>query len=257
MIKREGMMAKTIVITGATSGFGRACAGIFAENGWQLVICGRRKDRLEELRQTLGETAMHIACFDVSSRTEVEAMVAGMPEEFRAVDILFNNAGLALGLNPAQTAELDDWESMVDTNIKGLFTMTRLLLPGMVERGRGHIINMGSVAGSWPYPGGNAYGATKAFVRQFSNNLRCDLHGTGVRVTTIEPGLAETEFSVVRFGGDKAKADAVYAGTEPLTATDIAEIVFWTASRPAHVNINSLEVMPVCQSWNPFAIHRS
>ncbi|MDP3478684.1 MAG: SDR family oxidoreductase [Desulfoprunum sp.] len=249
-------MTKTIVITGATSGFGRACAGIFAENGWQLVLCGRRKDRLEELRQTLGEVGVHVACFDVSKRAEVEEMVAEIPKRFQAVDILFNNAGLALGLNPAQSADLLDWETMVDTNIKGLFYMTRLLLPGMVERGRGHIINMGSVAGSWPYPGGNAYGATKAFVSQFSNNLRCDLHGTGVRVTNIEPGLAETEFSVVRFGGDKAKADAVYAGTDPLTAIDIAEIVFWTASRPAHVNINSLEVMPVCQSWNPFAIHR-
>lgn len=249
-------MTKTIVITGATSGFGRACAGIFAKNGWQLVLCGRRKDRLEELRQTLGEVGVHVACFDVSKRAEVEEMVAEIPKRFQAVDILFNNAGLALGLNPAQSADLLDWETMVDTNIKGLFYMTRLLLPGMVERGRGHIINMGSVAGSWPYPGGNAYGGTKAFVNQFSNNLRCDLHGTGVRVTNIEPGLAETEFSVVRFGGDKAKADAVYAGTDPLTATDIAEIVFWTASRPAHVNINSLEVMPVCQSWNPFAIHR-
>ncbi len=249
-------MTKTIIITGATSGFGRACAGIFAQNGWQLVICGRREDRLEDLRRQLDGTPVHTACFDVSRRTEIEAMVAGLPEQFGEVDILFNNAGLALGLNPAQTAELDDWETMVDTNIKGLFTMTRLLLPGMVARGRGHVINMGSVAGSWPYPGGNAYGATKAFVRQFSNNLRCDLHGTGVRVTTIEPGLAETEFSVVRFGGDKAKADAVYEGTDPLTAADIAEIVYWTACRPAHVNINSLEVMPICQSWSSFAIHR-
>ncbi len=249
-------MSKTIVITGATSGFGRACAEVFAQNDWQLVICGRRRDRLENLRQELAEIPIHVACFDVSRRAEIEAMVAGLPEQFQAVDILLNNAGLALGLNPAQTADLDDWETMVDTNIKGLFTMTRLLLPGMVTRGRGHIINMGSVAGSWPYPGGNAYGATKAFVHQFSNNLRCDLHGTGVRVTTIEPGLAETEFSVVRFGGDKAKADAVYGGADPLTAADIAEIVFWTANRPAHVNINSLEVMPVCQSWSPFAIHR-
>lgn len=249
-------MTKTIVITGATSGFGRACAGLFADNGWQLIICGRRRDRLEELRQALGPDRVHLACFDISIRAEVEEMVAAIPEKFQEVDILFNNAGLALGLNPAQSAELSDWETMVDTNIKGLFTITRLLLPGMVARGRGHIINMGSVAGSWPYPGGNAYGGTKAFVGQFSNNLRCDLHGTGVRVTNIEPGLAETEFSVVRFGGDKAKADAVYAGTDPLTAEDIAEIVFWTASRPAHVNINSLEVMPVCQSWSPFAIHR-
>lgn len=250
-------MTKTIVITGATSGFGRACAEIFAAAGWQLVLCGRRKERLLELEEKLGKAAVHCACFDVRRLSEVEMMVADLPEKFQEVDVLLNNAGLALGLNPAQTADLEDWEKMVDTNIKGLFYMTRLLLPGMVERKQGHVINIGSVAATWPYPGGNAYGATKAFVGQFSNNLRCDLHGTGVRVTNIEPGLAETEFSVVRFGGDKAKADSVYAGTEPLTAVDIAEIVYWSACRPAHVNINRIEVMPVCQSWNPFAIHRS
>ena len=249
-------MAKTIVITGATSGFGRACAEMFGNAGWQLVICGRRQERLQELADTLGDVPVHCVCFDVRQLTEVEAMAAGLPEQFRAVDVLLNNAGLALGLNPAQSADLGDWETMVDTNIKGLLYMTRLLLPGMVERQRGHVINLGSIAGTWPYPGGNAYGATKAFVGQFSNNLRCDLHGTGVRVTNIEPGLAETEFSVVRFGGDQAKADAVYTGTEPLTAVDIAEIVYWVASRPAHVNINRIEVMPVCQSWNPFNIHR-
>ncbi len=249
-------MAKTIVITGATSGFGRACAEMFGRAGWQLVICGRRQERMQELADTLGDVPVHCACFDVRQLAEVEAMVAGLPEQFRAVDVLLNNAGLALGLNPAQSADLEDWETMVDTNIKGLLYMTRLLLPGMVERRRGHVINLGSIAGTWPYPGGNAYGATKAFVGQFSNNLRCDLHGTGVRVTNIEPGLAETEFSVVRFGGDKAKADAVYTGTEPLTAVDIAEIVYWSATRPAHVNINRIEVMPVCQSWNPFNIHR-
>lgn len=250
-------MTKTIVITGATSGFGRACAEIFAADGWQLVLCGRRRERLLELEEKLGKAAVHCACFDVRRLAEVEAMAAGLPENFSSVDVLLNSAGLALGLNPAQTADLDDWERMVDTNIKGLFYMTRLLLPKMVERKQGHIINIGSVAGTWPYPGGNTYGATKAFVAQFSNNLRCDLHGSGVRVTNIEPGLAETEFSVVRFRGDQAKADAVYAGTKPLTAQDIAEIVFWTAGRPAHVNINRIEVMPVCQSWSPLAIHRS
>lgn len=250
-------MNKTIVITGATSGFGRACAEMFAAAGWRLVLCGRRKERLAELEERLGRQTVHSACFDICKFSEVEAMVAGLPGDFREVDVLLNNAGLALGLNPAQTADLTDWEKMVDTNIKGLLYMTRLLLPRMVKRKKGHVINIGSVAASWPYPGGNAYGATKAFVGQFSNNLRCDLHGSGVRVTNIEPGLAETEFSVVRFGGDKAKADAVYAGTEPLTAADIAEIVYWCACRPAHVNINSIEVMPVCQSWNSFAIHRN
>jgi 3-hydroxy acid dehydrogenase/malonic semialdehyde reductase len=249
-------MAKTIVITGATSGFGRACAELFAAGGWQLVICGRREERLRGLARQLGGVPVHCACFDVRQLAAVENMVAGLPENFRAVDVLVNNAGLALGLNPVQSAELGDWEVMIDTNIKGLLYMTRLLLPGMVERKRGHIINIGSIAGTWPYPGGNAYGATKAFVGQFSNNLRCDLHGTGVRVTNIEPGLAATEFSMVRFGGDKGKADAVYAGTEPLTAVDIAEIVHWVACRPAHVNINRVEVMPVCQSWSPFAIDR-
>jgi len=249
-------MAKTIVITGATSGFGRACAELFAAGGWQLVICGRREERLRELAQQLSAVPVHCACFDVRQLAEVKNMVAGLPENFRAVDVLVNNAGLALGLDPVQSAELGDWEVMIDTNIKGLLYMTRLLLPGMVERKRGHIINIGSIAGTWPYPGGNAYGATKAFVGQFSNNLRCDLHGTGVRVTNIEPGLAETEFSMVRFGGDKGKADAVYAGIQSLTAVDIAEIIHWVACRPAHVNINRVEVMPVCQSWSPFAIDR-
>jgi len=183
--------------------------------------------------------------------------VTGLPVEYRDIDILLNNAGLALGLEPAYAADLDEWETMVDTNIKGLLYMTRLILPGMVARKKGHIINIGSIAGSWPYPGGNAYGATKAFVQQFSRNLRADLRGTGIRVTNIEPGLAESEFSVVRFGGDHDKAAKVYEGTQPLTPADIAETVFWTASRPAHVNINSVEVMPVCQTWDNFAISRN
>ncbi len=249
-------MSKTILITGATSGFGKASAELFSHNGWKLILTGRRGDRLSELQEKLGPAAVHVAVFDVRDRHQVQAMVQGLPEEFRDVDILLNNAGLALGLGPAQEADLDEWETMVDTNIKGLLYMTRLLLPGMVARGRGHIINIGSIAASWPYPGGNTYGATKAFVQQFSRNLRTDLHGTGVRVTTIEPGLAESEFSVVRFGGDKEKAAKVYEGTEPLTPADIAEIIYWTASRPAHVNINCLEVMPVCQSWGNFAISR-
>lgn len=249
-------MSKTILITGATSGFGRASAELFRQNGWKLILTGRRSDRLSELREKLGPAAVHVAVFDVRDRHQVQAMVQGLPEEFRDVDILLNNAGLALGLGPAHEADLDEWETMVDTNIKGLLYMTRLLLPGMVARGRGHIINIGSIAASWPYPGGNAYGATKAFVQQFSRNLRADLHGTGIRVTNIEPGLAESEFSVVRFGGDKEKAAKVYEGTEPLRPADIAEIIYWTASRPAHVNINCLEVMPVCQSWGNFAVSR-
>ncbi len=246
----------TILITGASSGFGKACAQLFAANGWRLILCGRRKDRLEALAEELSGVSVHIAVFDIRDGRMVRKMYSELPEEFRRIDILLNSAGLALGMQPAQTADLIDWETMVDTNIKGLMYMTRMILPGMVERGQGQVINLGSVAGNWPYPGGNAYGGTKAFVRQFSMNLRADLHGTGVRVTNIEPGLAETEFSVVRFHGDKDRADSVYAGMTPLSAADIAETIYWVASRPSHVNINAIEIMPVAQSWGPFPIHR-
>jgi len=249
-------MRKTALITGATSGFGKACAELFADKGWNLVLCGRRLERLQSLQAQLGEVEVHVASCDVREKAQVRAMLEALPPSLRDIDLLVNNAGLALGMKPAQEADLDDWEIMVDTNIKGLLYMTRALLPSMVARGRGHIINMGSVAGSWPYPGGNTYGGTKAFVEQFTNNLRADLHGTGIRVSNVAPGLAESEFSVVRFHGDQKKADGVYEGTDPLTPADIAEIVYWIAERPPHVNINRLEVMPVCQSWSPFAIHR-
>jgi 3-hydroxy acid dehydrogenase / malonic semialdehyde reductase len=250
-------MSRTILITGATSGFGRASAELFSQNGWKLILTGRRAERLAELKDKLGPAKVHVAVFDIRDRRQAQEMVDGLPEGFREIDILLNNAGLALGLGPAHETSLDEWETMVDTNIKGLLYMTRLLLPGMIARNRGHVINIGSIAASWPYPGGNAYGASKAFVQQFSRNLRADLLGTRIRVTNIEPGLAESEFSVVRFGGDKEKADKVYAGTEPLTPVDIAEIVYWTASRPSHVNINCVEVMPVCQSWGGLAVSRS
>lgn len=249
-------MAKTILITGATSGFGQACAELFHSNGWQLIVTGRRSDRLQQMQDNLGKEHVHIAAFDVREREQVEAMIQAIPERFSEIDILLNNAGLALGQEPAHEADIDEWETMVDTNIKGLLFMTRKILPLMVARGAGHVINLGSIAGSWPYPGGNTYGATKAFVQQFSRNLRTDLQGTGIRVTNIEPGLAESEFSVVRFGGDAAKAAKVYEGTQPLTPEDIAEIIYWTANRPSHVNINSVEVMPVCQSWGNLSITR-
>ncbi len=249
-------MTKTILITGATSGFGKASAELFKSNGWQLILTGRRKERLLELQEQLGKSDVHVAAFDVRERHLVEAMVKNIPQKFQDIDILLNNAGLALGLGPVHETDLDEWDTMVDTNIKGLLYMTRLILPKMVARGAGHVINIGSIAGSWPYPGGNTYGGTKAFVQQFSRNLRTDLKGTGIRVTNIEPGLAESEFSIVRFGGDVAKASKVYEGTKPLTPVDIAEIIYWTASRPAHVNINSVEVMPVCQSWGNFEISR-
>lgn len=179
-----------------------------------------------------------------------------LPEKFKTIDVLLNNAGLALGLELAHEANMDDWEAMVDTNIKGLLYMTRKILPAMVERNRGHIVNVGSVAGDYPYPGGNAYGATKAFVSQFTNNLIADLQGTQVRVTNIEPGLAETEFSKVRFKWDEQKADTIYQNAKPLTASDIAETIYWATDRPAHVNINRIEIMPVCQSFGPLVIVR-
>ncbi len=250
-------MDRTVLITGASSGFGKSSARLFAREGWRLVLAARRSGLLETLRAELGDrAAVHLLTLDVTDRRAVAAALGGLPERFADVDVLVNNAGLALGLDMAPQADLDDWETMVDTNIKGLLYCTRALLPGMVDRGRGHIINMGSIAGDWPYPGGNVYGATKAFVKQFSRNLRADLHASGVRVTSIEPGLAETEFSSVRFKGDAEKAAGVYRNTQPLTAEDIAEIIYWVAARPAHVNINRVEVMPTAQSWGPLPVHK-
>lgn len=249
-------MQKTILITGATSGFGKACAERFAREGWRLIVAGRRKDRLQQLADHLSDVPLHTAELDVRDLKSVEAMIAALPADFRNIDVLLNNAGLALGLRGAQEADLHDWETMIDTNIKGLCYLTRCLLPAMVARDQGHIVNMGSIAGNYPYPGGNVYGATKAFVKQFSRNLLTDLNRTRIRVTNIEPGLAESEFSLVRFHGDREKADAVYRGTQPLTPADIADIVYWVTSVPPHVNICTVEVMPVCQSCGPLSIHR-
>jgi NADP-dependent 3-hydroxy acid dehydrogenase YdfG len=249
-------MSKTVFITGASAGFGAACARHFADHGWRLVLTARRVERLAALQEELGASAVHIIALDVRDREAVAAAVAGLPPEFAAVDLLINNAGLALGLKPAHQCSLDDWETMIDTNIKGLTYCTRALLPGMVERNRGHIVNIGSVAGSWPYPGGNVYGGTKAFVAQFSRNLRADLLGTRVRVTNIEPGMAESEFSIVRFTGDSELAADVYRGTEPLMPADIAELVYFVNALPERININSLEVMATCQAWGPLAVHR-
>ena len=248
---------KTILITGATSGFGLACARRFAAEDWQLIITGRRAKRLQTLTDEFPKTAIHKAVLDIRDKNEVESFIANLPDQFANIDILLNNAGLALGVDPAQEASLDDWDTMVDTNIKGLYHLTRIVLPGMVKRNCGHIINMGSVAGTYPYPGGNVYGASKAFVKQFSRNLITDLVQTKIRVTNIEPGLSETEFSIVRMHGDTAAAKNIYLGTDPITGDDIAEIVYWVSSVPAHININSVEVMPVCQGCGPFAIHRN
>ena len=245
-------MSRTILITGATAGFGSACAHLFAERGWQLILVGRRAERLQALQQELGKVTLATLALDVRDREEVFRQLGDLPR----VDVLLNNAGLALGLEPAWDVDINDWDTMIDTNIKGLTYCTRALLPGMVERNSGHVINIGSTAGSWPYPGGNVYGGTKAFVEQFSRNLRADLHGTAVRVTYIAPGMAESEFSDVRFKGDRKKAAQVYRGTKPLTPADIAQTIFWAVERPAHVNINAIELMPVCQAWNALAVHR-
>lgn len=251
-------MNRTVFITGASSGFGAACARFFAEQGDRLVLAARRAGPLGELAEELAAHAeVHAVALDVRSRSEVQRAIDGLPAEFREVDILVNNAGLALGLEPAHQARLDEWDTMIDTNIKGLVYCTRLVLPGMVARNCGHIVNIGSTAGAWPYPGGNVYGGTKAFVEQFSRNLRADLLGTRVRVSCLAPGMAETEFSMVRFRGDAEKAAQVYAGTERLTAEDIAGIVGWVTGLPPHVNVNTLEVMSIDQSWGPFAVHRS
>ena len=249
-------MAKTIFITGATSGFGLACARRFADEGWRLIVTGRRRDRLDQLTAELSGRPVLAVQLDVRDRDAVRGVIAALPEGFADIDVLVNNAGLALGLEGADRADLDDWETMIDTNIKGLCYLTRCLLPAMVARDRGHIVNLGSIAGTYPYPGGNVYGATKAFVKQFSRNLIADLIHTRIRVTNIEPGLAESEFSLVRFHGDRDRADAVYRGTQPLTSADIAEIVHWVTSVPPHVNICSVEVMPVCQGCGPLAVHR-
>ena len=249
---------KTIFITGASSGFGEATARKFSSGGHRLILLARRREKLIDLAHQLGgENKCHFICADVRDKEEVENALSGLPEEFRSIDVLVNNAGLALGLGPAEDASLKDWEIMVDTNIKGVIYLTKAVLPGMIQRGHGQIINIGSVAGSWPYPGGNVYGSTKAFVQQFSRNLRSDLSGKNIRVSLVEPGMSETEFSLIRFEGDQDKAKAVYHSMNPLSAEDIAETVFWICSMPAHVNVNQIELMPIAQAWAPFSVHRN
>ena len=251
-------MSKIVFIAGATSGFGRAAARRFAADGWSLVLTGRRLERLQALHDKLAaQVPVHVAALDVRDAEAVRQVVAALPEGFRQVRALINNAGLALAPQPAQSVDLADWHTMIDTNVKGLVNVTHALLPTLIATGRGaSIVNLGSVAGQWPYPGSHVYGGTKAFVQQFSYNLRCDLLGTGVRVTDIAPGMAETEFTLVRTKGDQAASDRLYRGTEPLTAEDIAEQIFYVASLPEHININRLEVMPTRQAWLPFAVDR-
>ncbi|RKH57085.1 SDR family NAD(P)-dependent oxidoreductase [Corallococcus llansteffanensis] len=245
-----------VLVTGATAGVGLAVVRRFVKEGARVIATGRRGERLDALRAELGDQVLPVV-LDVMDREAVQKAFESLPADFAQVDVLVNNAGLALGLDPAQAARLEDWDVMVDTNVKGLLYCTRAALPGMVARDRGHVINLGSVAAEFPYPGGNVYGATKAFVHQFSLNLRADLHGTSVRVTDIEPGIVGgTEFSNVRFRGDDARAASLYANMQPLTPEDIADTVHWVASRPAHVNINVISMMPVAQSFGPLPVKR-
>lgn len=250
-------MSKTVMITGASSGFGEAAARRFAKEHCTLVLAARSLDKLHTLAQELSPLcSVYYAAMDVTNAESVARFFENLPEQFQQVDVLVNSAGLALGVEPAFAADLKNWETMIETNITGVLRVTRAVLPSMVARDAGHIINIGSTAGNWPYPGGNTYGATKAFIQNFSQALRADLLGKHVRVTNIEPGMAQTNFSNVRFKGDTEKADMVYANTKPLTAGDIADIIFWVNSVPAHVNVNTLEVMPVCQAWSALTVNR-
>ena len=249
------MTVKTAFVTGATSGFGRAIATRLLRDGWCVVATGRRAERLQPLRDAFGE-AVHIAAFDMRDADAMQLAIDALPPKFAPIDLLVNNAGLAQGTAPAQRADLAQWRQMIDTNITSLVTLTHALLPRLIEA-RGLIVNISSIAASYPYGGGNVYGGTKAFVTQFSLGLRSDLHGTGVRVTSIEPGMAETEFTLVRTSGDQAASDALYQGVTPITAEDIADQVMWLAQLPAHLNVNRIETMPVNQSFAGFQVHRA
>ena len=264
MAERVDPAGLTVFVTGASSGFGAAMVRRFAQAGAKVVAAARRAERLEALvAECAGGTGgkggrVHPLVLplvlDVCDRAAVEAAVASLPAPFAAPDVLVNNAGLALGLEPVEQTKLADWEAMVATNINGLLYCTRALLPGMMERDRGHVVNISSIAGSYPYPGGNVYGGTKAFVRQFSLGLRCDLAGRNIRVTSLEPGKARTEFSLVRFGGDEKREAAAYEGYRPLGGEDVAECVFWAVTLPRHININAMEVMPVTQTFADFPV---
>jgi serine 3-dehydrogenase len=246
---------RTAFITGATSGFGAAAARRFVAGGWQVVVTGRREDRLNKIVDELGADRVHPAVFDVRDEAAMRAALDAVPAQFRNIDLLVNNAGLAQGTLPAQKAEITDWHTMIDTNVRALVVLTHALLPTLIER-QGAIVNISSTAATYPYTGGNVYGGTKAFVSQFSLGLRADLHGTGVRVTALEPGMAETEFTLVRTHGDQAASEALYKGAHPMTAEDIAETIWWVANLPPHLNINRLEMMPTRQSFAGFQIAR-
>jgi serine 3-dehydrogenase len=249
-------MAKTALITGATSGIGEAAARAFVRAGWKVIATGRRADRLAALVAELGADKVHAAVFDVTDTAARDTALDALPEAFGDIDLLVNNAGLALGTKPAQDADLDQWQTMIATNVSALVSLTHKLLPALIER-KGAIINLSSVAATYPYTGGNVYGATKAFVSQFSLDLRSDLHGKGVRVTSIEPGMVETEFTLVRTGGNQDASDTLYRGAEPMTGEDIARTILWVAELPPHLNVNRLELMPVSQSFAGFQVARA
>ena len=246
-----------VLITGATSGIGESCAELFSKKGYKTILIGRRKDRLTKLAKKLGLKNNLPIQLDVRNKNKVFLTISKLPKTFKKISILINNAGLAWGLEPAHKIDIRKWETMIDTNCKGLTYMTRAVLPGLIKRNKGHIINIGSVAGSYPYGGGNVYGGTKAFVKQFSLGLKSDLLGTKVKITNIEPGMADTEFSLVRFSGNKKKANDVYKNMTPLNGNDIAETILWSINRPSHVNINRIEIMPLQQGFNFFAISRT
>lgn len=246
---------KTALITGATSGFGEAMARRFVREGWHVIGTGRRSEKLEQLKHELGEAFQGLA-FDITDEEHTQSAITSVLSDDQCIEVLINNAGLALGMDSVLEGDMSDWNTMIDTNIKGLLHMTKLIAPHMVKNKSGHIINLGSVAGNYPYPGANIYGGTKAFVNMFALELRADLHGTGVRVSSIEPGFCETEFGIVRFKGDVEKANNFYDGMNPITAEDIAETVYWCATQPKHVNINRIELMPTNQSFSGFSVHR-
>lgn len=259
MPKYERYAPKTVLITGATGDFGYAFCKRFADLGCKLILTGRNVEKLTQLDRSLEasrDNRVHIGICEMSNRSSIEQFMKDIPEKFRDIDVLVNNAGLALGMEPGYQCSLDDWETMIDVNNKGLVVMTRLVLEGMAARKKGHIINIGSTAGNYAYPGGNVYCATKSFVKHFSLSLRADLQGTNIRVTNIEPGMVETQFSKVRFKGDEEAAAKVYANTVPLTPEDVADSVVWAATMPPHVNINRLEMMATAQSFGPLAVER-
>ena len=245
-----------VLITGATSGIGKSCAEFFSKKGYKTILIGRRKKRLISISKKLKKPSLPLQ-LDVRDKKEVFKTISELPKNFEKISVIKNNAGLAWGVEPAQDADLKKWETMIDTNCKGLIYMTKAVLPDLIKRNNGHIINIGSVAGTYPYSGGNVYGGTKSFVKQFSLGLKSDLLGTKIRITNIEPGMTNTEFSKIRYSGDKKKADKVYEKMSPLTGLDIAETIYWCVKRPKHVNINSVELMPLQQGFNFFAVSRT